>query len=296
MIKIAAIDIGSNAIRFQVDRILTHNGNTEFKRLEYIRFPLRLGHDVFTTGRISEDIKEKFLKLLHSFKLLIDLYEVSVVKACATSAMREAENGQHIAKLAEQAYDFPIEIIDGAQEAILINKAIKPYIDESMYLHIDVGGGSTELSILKNRERILSESFMIGSVRSLKQVYSASIWETMKRWVKVNVHRKYPGIKGIGTGGNINKIYNLTGKKLSKKISVNTINATINEIGRYSEEDRINILKLNPDRADVIIPAAKIYLSVMEYAGINTIMVPEVGLKDGLIYSIYEDLTRQKVL
>lgn len=294
MIKVAAIDIGSNAIRFQVNNILIHDNEVEFKRLEYLRFPLRLGHDVFTTGRITEESKEKFMKLLHSFKLLTELYEVDKVVACATSAMREAENGHHIAKLAEQAFDFPVEIIDGTQEAMLINRAINPYITNSPHLHIDVGGGSTELTLLQTKRRVISESFRIGSVRSLKQPESEPVWDYMKAWVKKNVHQKYHGLKGIATGGNINKIYNLSEKKANQKITLSAIKSVVNEIATYSIEDRVNLLKLNPDRADVIIPASRIYISVMEEAGLEAITVPEVGLKDGLMYSIYEELQQSQ--
>jgi len=294
MNKIAAIDIGSNAIRFQVSNILTYNNLVEFKRIEYIRFPLRLGHDVFTSGRISETSKHKFIKLMHSFKLLLELYEVDDYFACATSAIRESENGSIIIREIEESLGLSVQIIDGDLEGELINKAIKPFITDMPHLHIDVGGGSTELTVLVNRERIVSDSFMIGSVRRLEKMDAPQIWETMKNWVKKNVYKKYTGIICIGTGGNINKIYDLSGKKTGKKISRARIRNVVESISKYNQEERINILKLNPDRADVIVPAAEIYLSVMNSAGANTILVPDVGLKDGMIFTLYEKLRNQR--
>jgi len=296
MHKVAAIDIGSNAIRFQVTNILTFDGQTEFKRIEYIRFPLRLGHDVFTIGRISESNKSKFIKLMHSYKLLLELYEIEDYYAGATSAIRESENGYIIAREVEDSLGLKINIIGGDLEGELINKAIKPFITNEPHLHIDVGGGSTELSVLHNRVRISSESFSLGSVRRLEKKDEPAVWDEMQSWIWEKVHKRFKSITCIGTGGNINKIYDMSGKRISKSISRIKIKEISDLISGYSQLERINILKLNPDRADVIIPASEIYLAVMKYAGAGRIIVPDVGLKDGMVYSVFERLKAENRL
>lgn len=291
--KLAAVDIGSNAIRFQVSSVLTNPTRAIFKKLEYIRFPLRLGHDVFTTGRISARSIEKFKKLMKAYKLLIDLYEVDSYMFCATSAMRESENGHELAKQIEDELGVSIQIIDGDLEAELINKAITSYLADGSYLHIDVGGGSTELNLYAGGKKIKTRSFKIGSVRVLEHHDLPIMWEDMERWVKNNVKKDYGKITAVGTGGNISKIFELARLKPGKLLSIKKIKQIKNNLESLSMDERIYQLQMNPDRADVIVPAAGIYLKVMQWAHAGNILVPDVGLKDGIMLYLYESNIKQ---
>jgi exopolyphosphatase/guanosine-5'-triphosphate,3'-diphosphate pyrophosphatase len=288
MLKLAAIDIGSNAIRLQLTRVTIFEGVTTFKRLEYVRFPMRLGQDVFSLGRISEASKQKFIKLMEAFKILIDLYEVDDYMGCATSAMRESENGHLILKEVEELIGLQIEVIDGDREAEIINKAIFPHMGDHTHLHIDVGGGSTELNLYVNNRKIKAKSFTLGSVRRLQESGSLEIWDEMKRWIQQEVKKEYGKVTAIGTGGNINKVLDLAGKKPGKAISLYKIIETQDYIRQFSMEDRINKLQLNPDRADVIIPALDIYITAMKWAKASSIIVPNSGLKDGIMQILFE--------
>lgn len=294
--KFAAVDIGSNAIRFQVSTILAKGKDVFFKKLEYIRFPLRLGHDVFNTGRISEKSMVKFKKLMKAFKLLLELYEVDDYMFCATSAMRESENGQQLADEIKSEYEIEIEIIDGNREAEFINKAIHSYLAQKTYLHIDVGGGSTELNLYFAGKKIKTRSFRIGSVRVLEHNDSPLMWEDMERWVKENIKKQYGKVTAVGTGGNISKIFELAGTKPGKVLSLRKVRQMRDLIQQFPIEERIYKLQMNPDRADVIIPASDIYIKVMEWARASSILVPEVGLKDGMILYLYEKNTKQHKL
>ena len=286
--KLAAVDIGSNAIRLQVTNVTYYQNQTTFKRIEYVRFPLRLGKDVFLHHEISEPNKRKFIKLMRAFKLLVDLYEVDDYLVCATSAMREAENGMAIAEEVEREFGFKINIIDGDREADLINVALNSYIDHKTYLHIDVGGGSTELNIYKKKTKIASQSFNLGSVRTLDGKNSPVVWESMSDFIHLHLGKKEQ-ITCIGTGGNINKIFELSSPAKKKRyLDVSKIEEVLAHLESLSYDERVNILNLNHDRADVIIPAAKIYLAAMEAAGSKRMMVPDVGLKDGLIHVLYQ--------
>lgn len=288
MLKLAAIDIGSNAIRIQLTRVTKYEGDITFKKLEYVRFPMRLGHDVFTLGKISKASEEKFMKLMHAFKLLIDLYEVDDYMGCATSAMRESANGEEIIAAVKRKFDLDIDIIDGEAEAEIINKAIFPHMDSATHLHIDVGGGSTELNLYVNNEKVKAKSFKVGSVRSLEKTGSSHVWDEMKEWIRLEVKKDYGKVKAIGTGGNINKVLDLAGKKPGKSVSAKKIKQIQEYIAGFSLNDRINKLQLNPDRADVIIPAIDIYLAAMQWAKASSIIVPDSGLKDGVMQLLYE--------
>lgn len=292
--RLAAVDIGSNAIRFQITNVISYQGKTTFKKLEYVRFPLRLGNDVFGSKSISKASEAKFLKLMHAFKLLIDLYEVDNYMACATSAMREAKNGEEIAGKVLNELGLKIRIIDGNKEAELINRAISSYIDEKTYLHIDVGGGSTELNLYHKREKVNSRSFKIGSVRRLGRHDSPVIWKNMKQWIALNVKKEYGPITAIGTGGNINKIFELAKTKTNKALSIAKVEQIKEYLSSYTYEERVNVLQLNPDRADVILPASEIYISVMHAAKVKSIIVPDVGLKDGIMQVLYEKGVKKK--
>ena len=294
--KLAAIDIGSNAIRFQVSTILENNATVLFKKLEYIRFPLRLGHDVFATGRISQQSQEKFKKLMKAYKLLLELYEVEDYMFCATSAMREAENGQLLATEVLEEFGITIHIIDGNREAELINRAIYSFLTDKTYLHIDVGGGSTELNLYTGGKKIKTRSFKIGSVRVLEHNDSPVMWQEMEHWIKEQVKKDFGKVTAVGTGGNISKVFELAQLKPGKTMSINRIRELRTMIGIYSLDERIYKLQMNPDRADVIIPASDIYIKVMEWAHASSILVPDVGLKDGMMMQLFEKNSKQRRL
>lgn len=294
--KLAAVDIGSNAIRFQVSTVLDNNPIPLFKKLEYVRFPLRLGHDVFSTGRISAKSMDKFKKLMKAFKLLIDLYEVTDYMFCATSAMRESENGAELTDQVKEELGITINIIDGNREAELINRAISSFLTDKTYLHIDVGGGSTELNLYFGGKKIKTRSFKIGSVRVLEHTDSPVMWDDMERWVKEHVKKQYGKVISVGTGGNISKIFELAKQRPGKSLSIKKVKDIKTMIESYSLEERIYQLQMNPDRADVIVPAADIYIKVMDWAHSSSILVPEVGLKDGIMLYLYEkNITQTKI-
>lgn len=294
--KLAAVDIGSNAIRMQITNVNQYEGVISFKRVEYLRFPLRLGLDVFHNQRISEINRGKFIKLMQAFKILIDLYEVDDYMACATSAMRESINGREISDEVHQKLGLNIQIIDGNEEAELINKSLTNYIDEKPYLHIDVGGGSTELNIYRNKEKIASKSFQIGSVRALEDKVSEPVWNSMDKFIGKHIDKKSK-ITSIGTGGNINKIFELTNPRKNKVyLDIAKIESTLEYLVSISFEERVHKLNLNHDRADVIIPAGNIYLAAMKAASSVKMVVPDLGLKDGIIQVLYERNKTKKPL
>lgn len=293
--KLAAIDIGSNAIRLQIIRVIKENDLVSFKKLEFLRFPLRLGKDVFKEGAIGEATNDKFEKLMRTFKLLIDLYEVDAYSAVATSAMREAKNGKKIVAKVATYFDLKIDIISGKAEAEMLSKAIVPYLDDKNYIHIDVGGGSTELNLYKGKIKINSQSFKIGSVRNLNVTKRKELFKSMGNWLKQKKNKIGSPIIAIGTGGNINKLFKLSRQKYNGSISFTELNALRVYVNEFDYEKRINILKMNPDRADVIVPAAEIYSEVMNMAGADSIIVPGVGLKDGLLYTLFEKTSKESI-
>ncbi|MFZ6001268.1 MAG: phosphatase, partial [Bacteroidota bacterium] len=260
--------------------MLEKDSRALFKKLEYVRFPLRLGHDVFSTNRISDKSIEKFRKLMKTYKLLIELYEADDYMFCATSAMRESENGPELAKLVHDELGITINIIDGHQEAEMINKAIASYLSDQSYIHIDVGGGSTELNIYVDGKKTFTRSFKVGSVRVLEHHDSPVMWQDMEKWVRDHVKKDFGPITAVGTGGNISKIFELAHIKPGKTLSMKKMKETMSMVESLTIEQRIYELQMNPDRADVIVPASNIYMKVMEWAHTKKIMVPEVGLKD----------------
>lgn len=295
ILRLAAVDIGSNAIRLQITTVTHNEGEINFKKLEYLRFPLRLGMDVFHTRRISDKNKRKFIKLMKAFKLLIDLYEVDDYMVCATSAMRESENGKEIVEEVKEDIGLKIQIIDGNLEAELINLALWAHIDEKSYLHVDVGGGSTELNIYSKKQKIASKSFKIGSVRALEDKIPLSVWKSMGVFIEEHIGKREK-ITCIGTGGNISKIFELSNPRKNKTfIQLDKIKEIQEYLESFSYEERINKLNLNPDRADVIIPASKIYLAAMTAANSTKMIVPDVGLKDGLMQVLYKKNKNKKI-
>lgn len=291
--KIAAIDIGSNAARLQISTVLQNDGVVSFKKVEYVRFPLRLGHDVFSYGELTPESEERTTKLMQVYRLLMELHEVEHYMACATSAMRESANGKDIVERIRQNTGIIIHVIDGQKEAELINNVVVLALDERQTIHIDVGGGSTELNLYVNRQKLASRSFKIGSVRLLEGKETKGVWSKMQEWINQHVDRKLP-VVAVGTGGNISKIFNLVAKTSDDTTTLADIEAMKNYIAGFSLEDRIHKLRLNADRADVIVPAAEIYISVMRWAGANEIVVPDLGLKDGILQLVYEQLNKQK--
>ncbi|MCX6194345.1 MAG: phosphatase [Cytophagales bacterium] len=295
--KFAAIDIGSNAARLQISRVLENEGVISFKRIEYVRFALRLGHDVFSDGLIFPESEVRIFKLMHAYKLLMDLHEVKDYAICATSAMREASNSAEIITRIHKILDMKIQLIDGSREAELINDVVVQSLHpKKNYLHIDVGGGSTELNIYSNRVKLASRSFKIGSVRLLEGTEKEGDWEKMRNWIAQQRELISGDIEAIGTGGNIAKLLNLSKPAPEEKsMSFDTLFEMAAYVGSFSFEDRVNKLRLNTDRADVIVPAASIYLTAMELGGCKTILVPDLGLKDGIIQMLYDrHLNRKK--
>jgi len=291
-LKIAAIDIGSNAARLQISAVLKDGIYTSFKKVEYVRFPLRLGHDVFTYGTLTPESQERTIKLMQCYKLLLELHEVESYMACATSAMRESANGHEVVERIAQETGIKIHIIDGSKEAELINNVVVQALVDGQYLHIDVGGGSTELNLYFNRQKVASKSFKIGSVRLLEGKESKGAWHKMERWIEENVDN-YEPVKAVGTGGNISKLFNLVSKTSDNATSIEELTRMRDYIASFSQEDRVHKLRLNADRADVIIPASDIYISVMKWSGASEILVPDLGLKDGIIQLVYDNLRKK---
>lgn len=294
--KFAAIDIGSNAARLQISSVLENEGVISFKRIEYVRFALRLGHDVFSDGMISPESEVRIFKLMHAYKLLMDLHEVKDYAICATSAMREASNSSEIITRIHKILDMKIQLIDGSREAELINDVVVQSLHpKKNYLHIDVGGGSTELNIYRHREKLASKSFKIGSVRLLEGTEKEGDWEKMRNWISQQKELISGDIEAIGTGGNIAKLFNLSKPAAEEKsMTFDALFEMAAYVGSFSFEDRVNKLRLNTDRADVIVPAASIYLTAMELGGCKTILVPDLGLKDGILQMLYDRYLNRK--
>ncbi|MFC4723616.1 Ppx/GppA phosphatase family protein [Geojedonia litorea] len=287
--KYAAIDIGSNAVRLLISNIIEQKGKpTLFKKSSLVRVPIRLGSDVFVNHEISLENQQRMIDTMVAFKLLMKSHKVSVYKACATSAMREAENGAKVSKLIEKHAKIKIDIIDGEEEAAIIAATdLHSYIDDSKtYLYVDVGGGSTEFSIIRHGETIASKSFKIGTVRLLNDMVRNETWLDLETWIKFHT-KNFEKIDLIGSGGNINKIFKISGKAMGKPLTYFYLTSYYNKLQTYSYEERITELDLNQDRADVIIPATRIYLSAMKWSGAKDIYVPKIGLSDGIIKSVY---------
>jgi exopolyphosphatase/guanosine-5'-triphosphate,3'-diphosphate pyrophosphatase len=285
----AAIDIGSNAMRLLFCRVYLVDGKPQFSKEELFRMPIRLGEDVFTQGKISEQKADRLITALKGFSELIRAYGVEGYRAVATSAMRDASNGMQIIERVKEQAGINVEIIDGKNEAALV---FSNHIEELLnprhaYLYIDVGGGSTELTLYFDNKVIAARSFNIGTVRMLLDKVDKEEFEEMKAWLKRNTVGIHP-LSAIGSGGNINKIFKMSGKKETKHLSYDRLKGIYDMLCSYTYQERIERLDLKPDRADVIIPAAKIFLTVMKNADIEKVFVPQVGLSDGLVHQMYE--------
>ncbi|WP_130733701.1 Ppx/GppA phosphatase family protein [Flavobacterium sp. J27] len=287
--KYAAIDIGSNAMRLLVTNIVEEEGKpTQFNKSSLVRVPIRLGQEAFTVGEISDENIDRMVDAMKAFKLLMKVHKVEKYKACATSAMREAINNDEILTLIKKKADIKIEIIDGKKEAsIIASSDLKQFINsDKTFLYVDVGGGSTEFSIFSGGKIVASKSFKNGTVRLLNNMVNDIVWTEIEKWIKT-MTAPYEEITMIGSGGNINKLFKLSEKHQEKPLSYLYINSQYQKLNSLTYEQRISELGLNPDRADVIIPATRIYLSAMKWSGARQIFVPKIGLSDGIVKAMY---------
>jgi exopolyphosphatase/guanosine-5'-triphosphate,3'-diphosphate pyrophosphatase len=289
--KYAAIDIGSNAVRLLISTITEQEGKEPiFKKTSLVRVPIRLGADVFMTKLISEENKIRLKDTMEAFKLLMKSHKIEKYKACATSAMREADNGEEVAKLILEKTGVEINIIDGTDEAAMIAATDLNVLIQSdkTYLYVDVGGGSSEFTLYSQGKTIVSKSFKLGTVRLLENMVKDQIWQETEAWIK-EVTKDYSKINLIGSGGNINNIFKSSGKSEGKPLSFLYLSSYYQLLNSFTYEERITELNLNEDRADVIIPAIKIYLSAMKWTRARRIYVPKIGLSDGIIKSLYQE-------
>ncbi|WP_342645085.1 exopolyphosphatase [Mucilaginibacter sp. CSA2-8R] len=287
--RYAAVDTGSNAVRLLIADIIQNDGTVTYKKNTLVRVPLRLGDDAFLQQHISDRKADDLVKTMIAFKNLMDVYKVEDYMACATSAMREAKNGDAIIKRIKEEAKLDLEIIHGEREAgIIYASHTGTDLDENKtYLYIDVGGGSTELSLFADGELVASQSFNIGTIRILDNQDKDETWKEMQDFVRLHTkHHKV--VYGVGTGGNINKLFKLSEEKDGEPMSYAKLKSLYSFLASYSLKDRINVLKLNQDRADVIIPACEIYTTVMKWANIKQIYVPTVGMADGIIQTLIE--------
>jgi len=290
-LKLAAIDIGSNAARLLITEVsVDKNNKASFTKLSLVRVPLRLGFDVFETGQISDKKIDLLLHTMKGFLNISEAYEVKAMKTCATSAMRDAANTEAIISLVKEATGIDIEVISGSEEASLVfeNHIAENLDTQHSYLYIDVGGGSTELTFFSNGEMIFKDSFQIGTIRLLKNQVDDAAWNEMKSSIKTKT-KGFKTVVAIGSGGNINKVFSLSKRKEGKPLSLELLRDYYKELSNVSLQDRINIYKLKEDRADVIVPALKIFISVMRWAGAEEIYVPKIGVADGLIQHLWEE-------
>lgn len=291
---IAAIDIGSNAARLLINEVKEANGKAEFTKLNLLRIPLRLGFDVFTKGEIGPERKQMVINTMKIFSEMMTMYKVEHYRACATSAMRDAKNGQEIIDIVKEQADINIEIITGDEEATLIyeNHVAEGLDKDFAYLYVDVGGGSTELTFYENNEMQYEHSFNIGTIRLLNGLVTPTIWDEMKDEIKDKIKSKKT-VVAIGSGGNINKIFSMSKTKDGKPMPVSVIKKYLKEMEKMSVEERMQHYQIREDRADVIVPALTIFNNVMTWADIKHIYVPKISVADGLIHSIYNKVTEQ---
>lgn len=292
---LAAIDIGSNAARLLISEASFYkDGSVDFTKLNLLRIPLRLGFDVFSQGYIGDQRKKKLIETLQAFKLMMSIYEVEAVKACATSAMRDASNGQQIMNEVFGETGIRIHIISGQEEANIIYEthiAEKLAFNKS-YLYIDVGGGSTEVTLFSSNQIIFKESFNIGTIRLLQHKVSDAAWEHMKIFLKTKV-RDFQPIEAIGSGGNINKIFSISKRKEGKALPLALLKDYYKEMSCTTLQERKHLYGFRDDRADVIVPALQIYISIMRWVDADEIYVPKIGLADGVIKMLYKERTEQ---
>lgn len=287
--RFAGIDIGSNAVRLLLCNVIETADEAIFKKAELVRMPIRLGEDAFSLKRITKEKEEQLIKVMKAYKLLIDAFGAIDYHACATAAMREAANSEEVIENIRKASGIDIELISGRTEAFIIySNHIEEHLDHSKsYLYIDVGGGSTELTLFSDNRVVESQSFNVGTIRLLQDQVTKEYWQHFKTWIKEKC-ADHQQLTGIGSGGNINKIFKMLVKKENKPLTFDKIKELNETLQRTTYEERVTVLGLNPDRADVILPASRIFLTVMKNAGIDEIIVPQVGLSDGIVHQLYE--------
>ena len=293
--KYAAIDIGSNAVRLLISTVTEQEGKEPmFKKTSLVRVPIRLGADVFISKEISDENVERMIDTVQAFKLLMKSHKIEKYKACATSAMRESKNGEEVAKKIEAKTGIDINIIDGSDEAAIIAATdLHALIQtDKTYLYVDVGGGSTEFTLYSNGKTITSRSFKLGTVRLLNEMVTTDVWQEVEVWIK-KVTKEFTKIDLIGSGGNINNIFKSSGRPNGKPLSFLYLSSYYQLLQSFTYEERITELNLNQDRADVIVPAAKIYLSAMKWTRARRIYVPKIGLSDGIIKSLYQEAQQE---
>jgi exopolyphosphatase/guanosine-5'-triphosphate,3'-diphosphate pyrophosphatase len=296
-VRLSAIDIGSNAARLLITDVISGPQMVpEFIKVVLVRVPLRLGFDVFDKGQISPAKVEKIIKTIKAYKLLLDVYEVKHLKACATSAMRDASNADEIIKKVKTETGIRIEVISGDQEASFIyeNHIADNMTTDESYLYIDVGGGSTELTFFSDGKLLFKESFNIGTIRLLKNQVNEASWDEMRECIAKKT-KGYHHVTAIGSGGNINKIFSLSNRKEGKPLTLELLRDYYKEFSNMSLSQRISLYKLREDRADVIVPALLIYINVMRWADAQEIFVPKIGLADGLIHTLYEEVKLKEI-
>ncbi|MFN3875455.1 MAG: exopolyphosphatase [Flavobacteriales bacterium] len=284
----AAIDIGSNAVRLLVGEVIERDDHPVIKKQTLVRAPIRLGEDVFDLGAISNAKRDYLIKTLKAYRLLAEVYNVKYMRCCATSAMREAANSEQVRARVEMESGVHIEVISGRKEAGLITNTFwtQDLLKDRSYLYIDVGGGSTELTWLEHGRRVKSASFKIGTVRTLKGKVDPAHWTALQEFLG-ELRAQHGQLMAIGTGGNINRIFKENGNAFGEPLGRADIQRQRDRIAGFSYEDRVRLLRLRPDRADVIVPAADIFLRILGSAGIEEVFVPKVGLADGIIYDLY---------
>lgn len=296
--RLAAIDIGSNAARLLISDVsILDIGKPQFQKINLIRVPLRLGFDVFEQQEISPEKEAMIMNTLKAYRHLMDAYGVAYLKAAATSAMRDAGNADRILQRVKDETNIDIEIITGEAEASLIyeNHIAENLDKEHAYLYIDVGGGSTELTFFADSKLVFKRSFNIGTIRLLKKQVEDAQWEEMKEMIKRETRGHYNDMVAIGSGGNINKIFSISKRKEGKPLQLELLKDYYKEFSSFTLADRMRLYRLREDRADVIVPALQIYINVMRWANITEIFVPKIGLADGLIQHLYEELKTKRV-
>ena len=290
--RLAAIDIGSNAARLLISDVTINNGKAEFSKINLVRVPLRLGFDVFEKMEISPEKTTMIIHTIKAYQHLCQAYEVDYIKAAATSAMRDASNAGAIIDQVKEETGILIEVISGGSEAKLIyeNHIAENLDKEHAYLYIDVGGGSTELTFFAGNKLVFSSSFNIGTIRLIKNQVTVDQWDGMKEYIKRETRNYLNNLIAIGSGGNINKIFSISKRKEGKPLPIELLKDYHREFSSFSLEDRMRLYKLREDRADVIVPALLIYINAMRWANAAEIYVPKIGLADGLIQHLYADL------
>jgi exopolyphosphatase/guanosine-5'-triphosphate,3'-diphosphate pyrophosphatase len=290
--RIAAIDIGTNAVRLLISNVTEEDESVTFKKMMLLRVPLRLGEDTYSIGKISDKRMRKLVKLMKAFKHLMTVYEVECYRACATAAMREARNKNKIVAAIKEKTDLEIEVIDGSEEAHIIYEShVEDKLDHSQnYLYTDVGGGSTELSLIVKGKLIESRSFNVGTIRMLRNKVAAEELNRMNEFLD-EVKETYRPAEIIGSGGNINKLHHLADLKRGDTLDTDRLNEIYQNLKQLTVEERMTRFELNPDRADVIVPASEIFMHIAGKTGIRQIYVPTFGLVDGLLRTIYKKNT-----